>query len=314
MNTSQVRAGLDSARRRWCWVAALGFGALLSTGSSIADPSSLGALEGDAVLATRGGVSVTADDLRARILIIPEDMRGGVMSDPTRFRTLIQQLLETKEFAESARAAGLDKSERFIAEKKIGELVLLRHLWTEGVREAAIEQADIEALARERYLADPPQRNEQVVVRQVLIRGESDDTDARERAEAIRNRVKNGESIEELARTFSTDSARFDGGLVKGSLDSFVPEFAAAVSKLSVRGELAPIVHTEYGFHVVQFEERVPAEAVPFAELADRLRSEVSDAVARRAVERESESFMREEIRFDEDLLARISGQSSPIE
>ena len=296
---------------QWRRVATLCVAILLSSGLASATSSTPLEESDDTVLATRGDIEVTVADLQARLLLIPEDVRAGVISSPHRLRTLLQQLLETKEFAAAAVSLGLDQSDRFVAEKKIGELVLLRQLWTEQVRENAIGDADVDALAREQYLADPPMRAEEVVVRQVLIRGDANDVEARERAEAIRARVANGESIAELAKTFSTDSGRFDGGLVRGSLESFVPEFATAVAKLSVRGELAPVIRTEFGFHVVQFEERIPAQAVPFAEVADTLRDAVKESVAKRAVDRESESFMREAIRFNDAALERVAKRPS---
>jgi peptidyl-prolyl cis-trans isomerase C len=311
---AQLFAGTERKRVRRASIAArvlLVFSAF--SGPCVATDATPGPIDDSVVLVSRGQVSVTAEDLRARLQLFPEEIRSGLVSQPARIRTLLQQILETKEMAEAAKAIKLDQSERFYAEKLIGEWLLLKQLWSEKVRADAIADADIDALAREKYLANPPRRPEEVVVRQVLIRAATGDARARERAESIHKRVAAGESIAELATTFATDSSGYDGGLVRGSLDSFVPEFADAVSRLTARGELAPVVQSEYGFHVVQFEERIPEGLVPFENLAEELRAQVRESVGNQALERQSELFMRGTIEYSSPVIDQISEQPAAL-
>jgi peptidyl-prolyl cis-trans isomerase SurA len=79
----------------------------------------------------------------------------------------------------------------------------------------------------------------------------------RDKAEALRLRVKGGEDFATLARLYSQDpgSAREGGDLGFMDRGSLVKEFAAAAFKLKP-GELSQVVETEFGFHVLQLVER----------------------------------------------------------
>ena len=79
----------------------------------------------------------------------------------------------------------------------------------------------------------------------------------RDKAEALRLRVKGGEDFTTLARLYSQDpgSAREGGDLGFADRSTFVKEFAAMAFKLKAN-ELSPVFETEYGFHVLQVIER----------------------------------------------------------
>ncbi|WP_026896949.1 peptidylprolyl isomerase [Daejeonella oryzae] len=79
----------------------------------------------------------------------------------------------------------------------------------------------------------------------------------RDKAEALRLRIKGGEDFGTLARLYSQDpgSAREGGDLGFADRSTFVKEFAAMAFKLKP-GELSPVFETEYGFHVLQVVER----------------------------------------------------------
>ena len=79
----------------------------------------------------------------------------------------------------------------------------------------------------------------------------------RDKAEALRLRVKGGEDFGTLARLYSQDpgSAAEGGDLGFADRSTFVKAFAAMAFKLKA-GELSPVFETEYGFHVLQVIER----------------------------------------------------------
>ncbi len=81
---------------------------------------------------------------------------------------------------------------------------------------------------------------------------------ARLKLEDIRSRiVDDGESFEELASIFSDDpgSGRAGGDLGWATRNTFVPEFEATAYGLE-NGEIAELVETEFGFHLIQLLER----------------------------------------------------------
>lgn len=79
----------------------------------------------------------------------------------------------------------------------------------------------------------------------------------RDKAEALRLRIKGGEDFGTLARLYSQDpgSAREGGELGFMDRGGLVKEFAAMAFKLKP-GELSPVFETEYGFHFLQVIER----------------------------------------------------------
>ena len=81
---------------------------------------------------------------------------------------------------------------------------------------------------------------------------------ARQKLEDIRTRiVDGGEKFEELAAIFSDDpgSGRAGGDLGWATRNTFVPEFEATAYGLE-NNEIAPVIETEFGFHLIQLLER----------------------------------------------------------
>lgn len=71
-------------------------------------------------------------------------------------------------------------------------------------------------------------------------------------AEALRERINQGESFEALATQYSEDPSAEDGGDLgtfrKGDL---VPEFEKAALALNP-GEVSPVVHSSFGYHIIK--------------------------------------------------------------
>lgn len=87
----------------------------------------------------------------------------------------------------------------------------------------------------------------------ILVRSRAD-------AEAVRARLRGGESFAAVAKAVSVDSgsgAR-GGDLGCNPKGAFVPEFDEAASQLPI-GQLSEPVQTQYGFHVILVEERKEA-------------------------------------------------------
>jgi len=77
------------------------------------------------------------------------------------------------------------------------------------------------------------------------------------KAEMILKKLKNGADFQKLAKQYSDDpaSAKRGGDLGTISRGDFVPEFENAAFKLK-DGEISGIVHTQFGYHIIQMIER----------------------------------------------------------
>jgi hypothetical protein len=125
-------------------------------------------------------------------------------------------------------------------------------------------------------------RPERVRLRQIL-------TQDRQAAEAARREVVAGTPFEEVARKLWRGPNAATGGdqgeLARGDLP---PSFADLIFSLKP-GEVSPVVPAEYGFHVFQVVDHLPAEVVPLdaarPEIAAKLRQEGADQLLRSLVQ-----------------------------
>ena len=91
-------------------------------------------------------------------------------------------------------------------------------------------------------------------------------------AETIIQRLKKGQKFSELAKAWSMDSSKNNGGdLGWFTLDHMVPPFAAAVSSLKDGEYTTTPVQTQYGWHVIQLLGTRPVNPPPFDQVKQRL-------------------------------------------
>jgi peptidyl-prolyl cis-trans isomerase C len=135
---------------------------------------------------------------------------------------------------------------------------------------------------------------ERVKLRHLLIQvqagaTEDDRQKARQRAEELAKRAKNGEDFAALAREHSDDGTREQGGelpwIQRGQT---LPPFEQAAFALQP-GQVSDVVETPLGFHVIQAVDRQAPRVAEFDEVKDRiqlvLQSEEAQERLRQAVE-----------------------------
>lgn len=110
------------------------------------------------------------------------------------------------------------------------------------------------------YRDSLPRVAEEVQLAHIFITprvGDADKTGARELLQRLRDSVVAGADFADLARRYSQDpgsaSQGGDLGLVRRGL--FVREFESAVFALQ-EGQLSEVVETQFGFHLIQLQER----------------------------------------------------------
>lgn len=151
-----------------------------------------------------------------------------------------------------------------------------RELRSLALQRLAVESAvadagmDEEAL-REAYQRDPVP---ELVVRHLVVMSERWRPDAhrdssRAVAEEALSRARTGEPFDALAGEYSDEPGADErGGLLRpGREGTWAREFWNAAVALE-EGEISSVVETEFGFHVIQLEER---RAVPFDEVREEV-------------------------------------------
>lgn len=112
-------------------------------------------------------------------------------------------------------------------------------------------------------------RPERVRLRQILV-------EDRVAAEKAARQIAAGTPFEEVARrlTRGESAGGFQGVLARADLP---PTFADAIFNLKA-GQVSRVIPAEYGFHLFQVVERLPAEVAPLSEVEDGIRARLRQA------------------------------------
>ena len=195
-------------------------------------------------------------DARAR-----NPMMAGQEISPEQMNEIRTQLGQVLIGEQRGVAAGVDKQRKVQLQLMLQQARLLASMYEEEVlvKAAKPSQAEIDT-----YVKAHPE--EQIHARHILIatksaempseQGGLDKPAARAKAEEVLKRVKAGENFENLAKEYSDDGSKQNGGDLgwfgKGRM---VPEFENAAFALQP-GQTSGIVESQFGFHIIKNEGR----------------------------------------------------------
>lgn len=185
------------------------------------------------------------------------------------------------------------------------DLVAEMGMSEDEMRELVRETVAIESLLEQRGMQSPSQeevrayydanpeyfaRPETVEARHILLRVEDDSEEAweeaRQRAEEIRAQItEEGADFAQMAQEHSDDGSAMNGGAL-GPLPRgvTVPEFEEALFSLEP-SEISEPVRTEFGWHIIQVEDRHEEGALEFSEVEDQLARELENQAAQEALD-----------------------------
>lgn len=250
----------------------------------------------DTVLATVGDAKITEADLA----LAAEELTAELQSVPANQRRafLLTVMIDMKLMAGAARADGLDESDEFARRLAYLEDQALRRAFFNQIVETRVTDEAVEA-AYDELVADFTPEPE-VRARHILV-------DTEERANEIRAEIEGGRDFADAASEYGTDGTRATGGdLGYFSTGMMVPEFEQAAFALEV-GELSQPVQSQFGWHLIQLEDRRLSEAPPL----DQVRQQVAQRVLYESYEAaidEAKAGVEIDI-ADEDLAAAVEAQ-----
>ena len=113
---------------------------------------------------------------------------------------------------------------------------------------------------------------ERVHARHILVSGD-------EELAKVQSELKAGKSFDVVAKEYSRDpgSAANGGDLGEFPRGMMVPEFEKAAFELKNPGDVSEPVKTQFGWHIIKLEERIPESVMPFEQVKDRLTNELKD-------------------------------------
>lgn len=242
------------------------------------------------VVVRQGTAALTLTDVDAYAHTVPQGGAAQLFASPNRVEQVLLNLLQTRQLADEARKAGLDKDRVIAAEMQQASDGALA-----AARIAALKQhftdtmPNMDELAHERYLANPSSFDlpKQVDVKHILI-GTKDrsEGEAKALADKLYSELKaNPSGFDADVEKYSDDpSKKNNHGLIENATsDGLVKPFRDAANSLSKVGQVLPPVKSQFGYHIIEAVKITPAKTRSFEEVRPELITQLqNDYVARK--------------------------------
>ncbi len=200
--------------------------------------------------------------------------------------------LSDAEFRAQLQASGMSYDEL----RKRARLDLEKAMMIEQEVRAKINvpDADIKAYY-DAHQADFTIAKERLRLSQVLISLPANPTPAQvsaaqKKAEMVRARALKGDDFGDLARVYSDDDSKSNGGELGWFAPADINDAILAGVKPLKPGEVSAPIRTSHGFHIVKLEEHEVPGVVPLSEVKTEIRSQLVDQQASVQLEKWVES------------------------
>lgn len=221
----------------------------------------------DPIVATVNGQPVRLSELEIAQQSLPQQYRN--MPLQAVFPALLERMIDSKLVVQEGKKSKTNEDPAFKKRMAFVEEQVLQDYWIQREIARMVTAEKIQQRYQERLKSMPAE--EEVHARHILVSTEDE-------AKALLAELKKGAAFDKLAKDKSTDKA---SGAEGGDLGWFkksdmVKEFADAAFNLK-KGELseAPI-KTQFGYHVIQVDDRRTAPPPALEELAEQIREELA--------------------------------------
>ena len=245
--------------------------------------TALAQVAADDVVVTRGGVSVTLQDVDTYVTRVPKEQREKFIDSPARIREMLNSMMLTKQLAAQARSGHLDQRADVASQMRAAQDEVLARARMADFMDA-ITVPDLSELVAEQYAAHKELYKVPAIVdvSQVLIAADKvrSDDEAKALAEKVRaEALANPKNFDALVEKYSDDNSKAENhGLMKDATSkSYVQEFRDASAALKTIGEISPVVKTTYGYHVIKLLARTPERQQSLAEVREQLTASIRE-------------------------------------
>ena len=254
----------------------------------------------ETVVAKVNGKTITEADVKLAEAEIGSDL--GTLPEPTKRRVLVEYLIENQLFAEAAEGDKLGSGSAFDDRMQYWRRRALRDTYFDKSVKAAVSDADAKAFYDEQVKQLKPE--EEVKARHILVETE-------EQAKDIADKIAKGGDFAALAKENSKDPGTKDEG---GTLGYFgkgqmVPQFEEAAFTLK-KGETSAPIQTQFGWHLIQVEDRRERKPPDFDAIKERL---VASMIHRKAQEMAASLRGAANIEYvDPEIKKQVEGAAKP--
>ncbi len=237
------------------------------------------------------------DNLINTELFYIEAKRQGLKVDNSELKKSINSLKSSypsaKVFEDTLKKNGVTMS---VFEEKVRKSLAVEKLIEKEVK-VSITDEDLEEYYKKNTgkFKEP----EALRIRYIYIKINPSEQDgrkkAKERIKEAYSKIKSGSDFAQIAQTYSHDMSRVKGGDVGFVHKGMMPQdIEKAAFSLKV-GQVSEIIETDIGHHIVKVEEKRASRQVPFKEIKDKLKKELTESMQKN--------------RF-EDLIKRLRGNA----
>ena len=196
----------------------------------------------------------------------------------------IQELRQDKhltdaQFREQLQASGMSYDElRRRARLDLEKAMMIQQEVREKIE---IPDSEIQA-AYDSHKADFTVTKERLKLAQILIALPANASpkqiaEAQTKADMIRARAAKGQDFNDLARTFSDDDSKSNGGELGWFEPSDVMDQILAGVKTLKPGQISPVIRSSHGFHIVKLEDHEVPGVRPLSEVKAQIRAALID-------------------------------------
>lgn len=244
--------------------------------------------------------------------------RAAVLSNPDIYGQMAESLYTVRALAEEAeRTPGFDKEQadwtaRVIYERRIA--TEYRKTYVQHV----LKNVDWEASAKEAYQADQKSymTDEMINASHILITTKTRSEDeAKQVATELRARALKGENFPELATENSEDPSaqRNAGSLGFFKRGQMVKPFDDVVFAMDEEGSISELVRSPFGYHIIQYHSKKPAQPIPFDSIKDDIAGELQKQMSKKVWEDKLIAIRSSsDIVVDGELIEELKKQYQP--
>jgi peptidyl-prolyl cis-trans isomerase C len=219
----------------------------------------------DSVAARVNGQDIKSSDLA----IVEEDIGQNLpqqMAGAGKRDYLITFMADMLLVAKAAEAKKVPDSDEFKRRLAYFRNKLLMELTLQAEAKASITDAAMHKLYDDATKQMTPEK--EVHARHILVETEDE-------AKAVIAELKKGADFAELAKQKSKDSSANGGDLGYFTKDQMVPEFSEVAFKLD-KGQLSEPVKSQFGWHVIEVEDKRDRPVPDFDKVKDQLETYLS--------------------------------------
>ncbi len=224
-------------------------------------------MENTQILATVNSLPITNADVDQ--FLINMGPNGQRYNNPQGRAMVLEQLINQKLFLCDATRNLMEAEPEFKAQlKKMKDSLLTNYAMEKALSGVRVTDGDVKAF----YDQNPEkfQSGETVVASHILV-------DSEEKANEILAELKAGKiSFADAAKQYSSCPSGQEGGsLGEFGHGQMVPEFDAACFSMEV-GAISDPVQTQFGYHLIQLNEKKEGGAVPFEQVKGQIAEQLT--------------------------------------